>query len=111
MVGEAAVEETEQVQFYQLEITHICRQFYLIGLMKFLTALLEFVSFLSFLFSTHKPLKQSEEKIVKVIKQHVPNGVYTALQPVLLSPTSCPLRFLSPFASKEKGKRIQGRGR
>lgn len=26
MVGEAAVEETEQVQFYQLEITHIYRQ-------------------------------------------------------------------------------------
>lgn len=47
MVGEAAVEETEQVQFYQLEITHIHRHIYLIGPMNFLTALLDFLSFLS----------------------------------------------------------------
>lgn len=61
MVAAAAVEETEQVQFYQLEITHTYRQIYPIGPMKFLTALLDFLSFFSFfllfLFSTHEPLE------------------------------------------------------
>lgn len=68
MVGEAAVEETEQVQFYQLEITHIYRQMHLIGPMKFLIALLDFLSFFVFYPQTVQAIRGANWKSNKTTR-------------------------------------------